>query len=52
MICGSVISFIGTIVGVTGQSINQIIVAGVLSGLGPGFQEMSYAACQEIVPDK
>lgn len=52
MICGSFISFIGTIVGATGKSINQMIASGVLFGLGSGFQEMAYAACQEIVPNK
>ncbi|OAG07378.1 MFS general substrate transporter [Paraphaeosphaeria sporulosa] len=52
MICGSVISFIGTIVGATGKSINQMIASGILFGLGSGFQEMGYAACQEIVPNK
>ncbi|KAF2663016.1 MFS general substrate transporter [Lophiostoma macrostomum CBS 122681] len=52
MICGACISFIGTIVGATGKSINQMIVCGVLFGLGSGFQEMGYACCQEIVPNK
>ncbi|KAF2682522.1 MFS general substrate transporter [Lentithecium fluviatile CBS 122367] len=52
MICGACISFVGTIVGATAHSINQMIVSGVLFGLGSGFQEMGYAACQEIVPNK
>ncbi|KAF2634970.1 MFS general substrate transporter, partial [Massarina eburnea CBS 473.64] len=52
MICGAVISVIGTIVGATAQSINQMIVSGVLFGLGSGFQEMGYAAIQEIIPNK
>jgi MFS family permease len=52
MITGAGISFVGTIVGATAQSINQMIVSGVLFGLGSGFQEMGYAACQEIVPNK
>lgn len=52
MICGACISFVGTIVGATGQSINQMIASGVLFGLGSGFQEMGYACCQEIVPNK
>jgi len=29
-----------------------MVVSGVLFSLGSGFQEMGYAACQEIVPDK
>ncbi|KAF2118292.1 fungal trichothecene efflux pump [Lophiotrema nucula] len=52
MITGACISFIGTIVGATGKSINQMIASGVLFGLGSGFQEMGYACCQEIVPNK
>ena len=48
MICGACISFLGTIVGATGKSINQMIASGVLFGLGSGFQEMGYACCQEI----
>jgi len=52
MITGALISFVGTIVGATAQSISQMIVSGVLFGLGSGFQEMGYAACQEIVPNK
>ena len=43
MICGACISFLGTIVGATGKSINQMIASGVLFGLGSGFQEMGYA---------
>ncbi|KAJ9669756.1 hypothetical protein H2201_000141 [Coniosporium apollinis] len=49
---GSGLSFIGTIVGATGQSINQMIVSGVIFGTGSGFQEMAYACIQEIVPNK
>jgi hypothetical protein len=52
MITGALISFVGTIVGATAHSINQMIVSGVLFGIGSGFQEMGYAACQEIVPNK
>ena len=52
MLCGSLISFIGTIVGATGQSINQMIVSGVLFGIGSGMQEMVYACLLEVVPKK
>jgi len=52
MLLGATISFIGTIVGATGKSINQMIASGVIFGIGSGFQEMSYACIQEIVPNK
>jgi len=52
MLAGATISFIGTIVGATGQSINQMIASGVIFGIGSGFQEMAYACIQEIVPNK
>jgi MFS family permease len=52
IIFGATISFIGTIVGATGQSINQMIASGVIFGIGSGFQEMAYACIQEIVPNK
>ncbi|KAI0145399.1 fungal trichothecene efflux pump [Xylariaceae sp. FL1272] len=51
MITGALISIVGTIVGATGQSINQMIASGVLFGLGSGFQELCYACVQEVVPN-
>lgn len=52
MLAGATISFIGTIVGATGQSINQMIASGIIFGIGSGFQEMAYPYIQEIVPNK
>jgi MFS family permease len=52
MLFGATVSLIGCIVGSTGQSINQMIASGVILGTGSGFQEMSYACIQEIVPNK
>jgi MFS family permease len=52
MLTGAFIAFIGTIVGATGKSIPQMIASGVIFGIGSGFQEMSYACIQEIVPNK
>lgn len=51
MMTGALISILGTIVGATGQSINQMIASGVLFGVGSGFQELCYACVQEIVPN-
>lgn len=52
MLCGGIISFIGTIVGATGQSIGQMIGAGVMFGIGSGFQEMGFACIMEFIPNK
>lgn len=52
MLAGAFISFIGTIVGATGQSIGQMIASGVLFGIGSGFQEMGFACIMEFIPNK
>ena len=52
MLCGALISFIGTIVGALGQSIGQMIASGVLFGIGSGVQEMGYACIMEFIPNK
>lgn len=52
MLCGAIISFVGTIVGATGQSITQMIVSGVLFGIGSGFQEMGFACIMEFIPNR
>jgi len=52
MLFGAFLSLIGCIIGSTGYSINQMIASGVILGTGSGFQEMSYACIQEIVPNK
>ncbi|RVX70509.1 hypothetical protein B0A52_05160 [Exophiala mesophila] len=52
MLCGGIISFLGTIVGATGQSIGQMIGAGVMFGIGSGFQEMGFACIMEFIPNK
>jgi MFS family permease len=52
MLTGAAISFIGTIVGATGQSIPQMIASGVLFGIGSGFQEMGFACIMEFIPNK
>lgn len=52
MLCGAIISFLGTIVGATGQSVGQMIGAGVMFGVGSGFQEMGFACIMEFIPNK
>ena len=52
MLFGATIAFLGTIVGATGQSINQMIVSGVLFGIGAGFQEMGFSCFMEFIPNK
>ena len=52
MLFGAFVSFVGTIVGATGQSISQMIASGVLFGIGSGIQEMVYSCLLEIVPKK
>ena len=43
---------VGSIIGATGKSINQMIVSGVIFGVGGGFQEMCFACALELVPNK
>lgn len=52
MLTGALLGIIGCVVGATAQSIDQMIASGILLGVGSGFQEMSYAAIQEILPNK
>ncbi|KAF2019486.1 MFS general substrate transporter [Aaosphaeria arxii CBS 175.79] len=52
LLTGATAATIGALVGATGQSINQMIVAGVLFGFGGGFQEMCFACAQELVPNR
>ena len=52
MLFGAFISFVGTIVGATGQSIPQMIASGVLFGIGSGFQEMGFSCIMEFVPNR
>jgi len=52
MITGSALGIIGCLIGATGQSVHQMIISGVIFGLGAGFQELSYACIQEMVPNK
>lgn len=52
MLCGSFLGIIGCVVGSTGQSINQMILSGVIFGIASGFQEMAYACLQEILPNR
>lgn len=46
MIIGAALGALGALVGATGQSISQMIAAGVLMGLGGGFQEIVFACVQ------
>ena len=52
MLCGASISFIGTIIGATGQSIPQMILSGILFGIGSGFQELGFACIMEFIPNR
>ncbi|OJJ54342.1 hypothetical protein ASPSYDRAFT_94096 [Aspergillus sydowii CBS 593.65] len=52
LISGAVFGAIGAVVGATGQTIPQMIGAGVLMGVGGGFGEMIFASVQEIVPNE
>ncbi|KAI9371743.1 fungal trichothecene efflux pump [Aspergillus egyptiacus] len=52
LISGAVFGAIGAVVGATGQTIPQMIGAGVLMGIGGGFGEMVFACVQEIVPNE
>ncbi|KAB5539473.1 fungal trichothecene efflux pump [Coniochaeta sp. 2T2.1] len=52
LLFGACSAAVGAIVGATGQSINQMIVSGIIFGIGGGFQEMCFACAQELVPNK
>ncbi|KAL4937888.1 hypothetical protein BDV06DRAFT_226516 [Aspergillus oleicola] len=52
LVSGAVFGAIGAIVGATGKSVNQMIGAGVLMGIGGGFGETLFASVQEIVPNQ
>lgn len=52
MLFGACLSLVGCVVGATGRSVEQMIASGAILGTGSGFQEMSYACIQEIVPNK
>ncbi|KAJ3536020.1 hypothetical protein NM208_g6897 [Fusarium decemcellulare] len=49
---GAVSAAVGALVGATGQSITQMIISGIIFGIGGGFQEMCFACAQELVPNK
>ncbi len=49
---GAFLGALGSLVGALGQNIPQMIAAGVLMGCGGGFQEIIFAAVQEVVPNK
>ncbi|KAH7162096.1 fungal trichothecene efflux pump [Dactylonectria estremocensis] len=49
---GAVSAAAGALIGATGQSITQMIVSGIVFGIGGGFQEMCFACAQELVPNK
>jgi len=52
LLFGAVAAAVGALVGATGQSINQMIISGIIFGVGGGFQEMCFACAQELVPHK
>ncbi|KAI1879039.1 hypothetical protein JX265_003216 [Neoarthrinium moseri] len=52
MMFGAAVSIIGCLVGANAKNINMMIGAGVLFGIGSGFQEMAYAIIQEMLPNK
>ncbi|CAK7212772.1 hypothetical protein SCUCBS95973_001578 [Sporothrix curviconia] len=52
LLFGAGAGVIGSVVGATGKSINQMIVSGVIFGIGGGFQEMCFACALELVPNK
>lgn len=49
---GAISAAVGALIGATGQSINQMIVSGIIFGIGGGFQEMCFACAQELVPNR
>ncbi|KAL4999916.1 major facilitator superfamily domain-containing protein [Aspergillus recurvatus] len=52
LISGALFGAVGAVVGATGQSISQMIAAGVLMGVGGGFGEMIFASVQGIIPNQ
>jgi hypothetical protein len=52
LITGACLGCIGSIVGATGHSINQMIISGVIFGIGGGFQEMCFSCLLEMVPNR
>lgn len=52
MLCGAFVSFIGTIVGATGQNIPQMICSGIMFGIGSGVQETGFACIMEFIPKR
>lgn len=52
LLTGAAFGALGALIGATGQSIRQMITAGVFMGIGGGFQETIFAAVQEIVPNR
>ncbi|KAL4738812.1 fungal trichothecene efflux pump [Aspergillus similis] len=52
LISGALFGAVGAVVGATGQSMSQMIAAGILMGVGGGFGEMIFASVQEIVPNQ
>lgn len=52
LLFGAGAGVIGSIVGATGKSINQMIVSGIIFGIGGGFQEMCFACALELVPNR
>lgn len=52
LLAGASLAAVGAIIGATGKSINQMIAAGIVFGVGGGFQEMCFACALELVPNK
>ncbi|KAL3444206.1 fungal trichothecene efflux pump [Aspergillus insuetus] len=52
LISGAVFGAAGAVAGATGQSVSQMIGAGVLMGIGGGFGETLFASVQEIVSNR
>ena len=52
LIFGALLGMLGSLIGALGQSIPQMIVAGVIMGCGGGFQEIVFACVQEVVSNK
>ena len=52
MLCGAFVSFLGTIVGATGQNIPQMICSGIMFGIGSGVQETGFACIMEFIPNR
>jgi MFS family permease len=52
LLFGAIAGAVGALVGATGQSITQMIISGIIFGVGGGFQEMCFACAQELVPNK